>query len=361
MAKHYPAIDYSETVPMTQTRNFPPRDYRLEVLIKQITRNTTSATTPHWPKAIQENDFSTTTTTFYVQPKYYDPFNGDPSWPGYRYVSTIGTPAIADAPRAIKSQCEYNALLDFYGKIPSVTANLALLYAERKKTGESILTALSGILKCIRDVKRGRVPELLMSQRQLRGRKRLSGAWLNYIYGIKPFCSDLYNIALSELNPVVWLKGDYTMEYQRHLNLGLKSYIHNTGTYKASWKGGLSLSNPITATLAGAGLTNPALIAWELTPFSFIADWLYPVGPFLEMLSSTSGYSKHSGSITRGTKEEYRQLNEEGAFAYGKFKRIMRSTVTFPDAPFPKLKNPYSPVRALNVLSIIHQSVKEKR
>lgn len=359
MAKSYPAISHSTTVQMTETRNFVPST--MNVLTRKIERSTTSGTTPNWPNSIQENGFQTQTTVFNAVPRYYNPFEGNPSWKGYRYVSTIGSPSFFGCPAHLVNQAEYLALLDFYDQIPQVTANLALLYAERKKTGESILTALTGILKCVRDVRKGKVPELLMSQSELRGRKRLSGAWLNYIYGIKPFVSDLHSIAHSDLKQIAWLKGKHTVDYQRHMTMGTKGFLSNVGTYKATYKGGLSLASPITATLAGAGLTNPALIAWELTPFSFMGDWLLPVGPYLEMLSSTSGYNKHSGSITRGTKEEYRQMNDQNAFAYGEWKRINRATISFPSPPLPRFKNPYSPIHALNALSIIHQFVKEKK
>lgn len=134
----------------------------------------------------------------------------------------------------------------------------------------------------------------------------------------------------------------------------------NNGTYRVVISAGLSLANPITATLAGSGMLNPALIAWELTPFSFMADWVYPVGPYLEMLSSTGGFNKHNGGISRGTKESYRQQDERGAFAEGEYKLTHRIATEFPSAPFPRLKNPFSPIHALNLLTILHQLVKAK-
>lgn len=361
MSKTYPPISYTETRPMTMTRNFPFAETKMDVLVKEVKRITTSGTTPNWPDVIQENGFSTQTTVFTVYPRYFDPFNGDPNWPGFRYVSTIGSPAFSDCPKSIKDQCEYLALLDFYDRIPGVTANLALLFAERKKTYESVLTAVLGILKCVREVKRGKVPELFMDARTLRGRKRYTGAWLNYTYGIKPFVTDLYAIKNSDLRQVVYTKGEKRLPYELRRNTGKIGYIYNRGTYKVTYVGGLSLADPINATLAGAGLTNPALIAWEMTPFSFMADWLLPVGPYLETLSSTGGFNKHPGSVTRGLKEEYRQLNEQYAFATGKFRYVRRATISFPGPPLPRLKNPFSPIHALNALSIIHQFVKEKK
>jgi len=39
---------------------------------------------------------------------------------------------------------------------------------------------------------------------------------------------------------------------------------------------------------AALGLLDPELIAWEVIPFSFIADWFIPIGPYLEARASAS-------------------------------------------------------------------------
>lgn len=354
MPKTYPAIRQEEFVSMSrivQNIEQPPGNF----LVSRKTRTTSSSTSPGWPSDKRENSFNTNTVLFETRPVYVDSTSPDGKY-RTRNISSISGPSFIGPSNSLKSAVEYKALLRFYGKIPEVTANLALLYAERRKTMESITTALSGILKAVRDVRKGRPPELFMNANQLRNRKRMSGAWLNYTYGIAPFASDLHAISISELQPVIWLKGRAKEEYE---STRLDGLLLNRGSYMATFKAGLSLANPLTATLAGAGMTNPALIAWEVTPFSFMADWLLPVGPYLEMLSSTSGYNKHPGSITRGTKEWTIQSKRDGAYAYGESKQISRAVITFPSAPLPRLKNPFSPVHALNALSIIHQFVKE--
>lgn len=46
------------------------------------------------------------------------------------------------------------------------------------------------------------------------------------------------------------------------------------------------------------GLINPVSIAWELVPFSFVIDWLIPIGEWLESLSATSGTQFVAGCVT---------------------------------------------------------------
>lgn len=39
--------------------------------------------------------------------------------------------------------------------------------------------------------------------------------------------------------------------------------------------------------MAQLGLLNPEIVAWELLPFSFVADWFIPIGSYLEARSIT--------------------------------------------------------------------------
>jgi len=43
------------------------------------------------------------------------------------------------------------------------------------------------------------------------------------------------------------------------------------------------------ANLDDWGITNPALLAWELVPYSFVVDWFYPVGDWLSQVGYSLG------------------------------------------------------------------------
>jgi hypothetical protein len=43
--------------------------------------------------------------------------------------------------------------------------------------------------------------------------------------------------------------------------------------------------------LSQVGISNPLLLAWELVPYSFVIDWLIPVGDYLGRLDSLNGVS----------------------------------------------------------------------
>lgn len=44
----------------------------------------------------------------------------------------------------------------------------------------------------------------------------------------------------------------------------------------------VEVSNPNLYKATQLGLTNPATVLWEIVPFSFVVDWVIPVGKFLE-------------------------------------------------------------------------------
>lgn len=354
--KLYPVINKSKYKKLRRIvfgKTQPAESYE----VYRLTRHTVGTVSPAFP-ILQENSFSSQLTedtwSIGTIDEYFPPeeriMNNLIRNYEQVYVPTFG------APSDMVESVERQALLRMYDEIPSATSNLALLYAERKSTLEGLTTALGGIVKCMRDVRKGKVPELLMNASELKGRKKFSGAWLNYTYGIAPFASDMYKIANTDpIAQVVYCKG----KAKSSREFSDSTYMAG-GEYKSTFKFGLSLSDPLVASLAQTGMLNPALIAWELTPFSFMADWVLPVGPYLEMLTATSGYTKHYGSVTRVWKYQGDAWSDNSSATHSTLLRqIDRTTSAFPDPPLPHFKNPLSPGHALNFLSIIHQFCKE--
>lgn len=357
MAKYYPAIKEERYTKMSRIVFGDEIPYN--VLISKFTQGTSSNTSPNFPQ-LRENSFSSSKTKETWRPAYvyyYSPEGSRQLKHTIRNIDQASCPKIG-APNDLVSQVSYKALLRMYDEIPSATSNLALLYAERKSTMEGLTQALSGIVKCMREVRKGKVPEMFMNSSELKNRKKFTGAWLNYTYGIAPFAADIYGIANTDpIAQIVYCKGKATVPRE----FSSDKYMAG-GWYSRTYKFGLSLKEPLTASLAQTGMLNPALIAWELTPFSFMADWLLPVGPYLEMLTATSGYNKHPGSITSVWKYEGSAWSNASSATHDVYMReITRILTEFPSPPLPRFKNPVSPVHALNALSIIHQFTKESQ
>lgn len=126
----------------------------------------------------------------------------------------------------------------------------------------------------------------------------LSGAfpankWLEYQYGWKPLMSDLHD-GQQKLHEKIQ-KGHtfestgtssssvhderviYGVLVKTILNCSVKTVI------------GVRVTNTIARDINSWGLLNPLSIAWELVPFSFVVDWIMPIGNTLSALTATAG------------------------------------------------------------------------
>jgi hypothetical protein len=133
----------------------------------------------------------------------------------------------------------------------------------------------------------------------------VANSWLEMQFGWKPLLSDVYGSAeaLAEHN---------FLDHQRQ--------VVGSGSGKASAKENVSPNFGNTSTTAkykvtaevklhgviadydeflqsSLGLRNPANIAWDILPFSFVADWFYPAGAVFKAFGATSGLSFLDGTL----------------------------------------------------------------
>jgi len=119
------------------------------------------------------------------------------------------------------------------------------------------------------------------------------------------------------------------------------------------------------------GLANPAVIAWEVVPWSFAVDWFIPIGDVLSAASATSGLKFSRGSLTRHRKasleirhredmeDELAELNsflvDPGLYKEDQFDFVRDRLTEFPSPVFFADETPLSTTRTLNALALIRQ------
>lgn len=136
--------------------------------------------------------------------------------------------------------------------------------------------------------------------------------WLEYKYGWSPLVSDLY-ATVQEFSRVVptllTLKSKATIRDSGEFKVSQSSTdYHTAATWEASGRTRFGVvwepSTSTLSTLARLSSLNPASIAWELTPFSFVFDWFVDVGSYIRDLESSivlaGGF--RSGFVTTTTK-----------------------------------------------------------
>jgi hypothetical protein len=255
-------------------------------------------------------------------------------------------------------------------KFRSTKAGWGENIGQARSTVEMIAKPTITVLKAYRYARSGNwraVRELFGSTRRHLSGGSLADTWLQYIYGWKPLMADIKDSC------------DYFQEIQRNDPSLIRVQRNTHGNYKYTQHSGrytidyecnakirCGLAAQVNSTflvgLDSMGVANPASLAWDLLPFSFLADWFIPVGNVLESLSATLGLDFHSGYIT-GNAEVSRTIRlTEPAGGWRILNggrcvienRTMRREVLH-DFPYPQIytKSPFKTGNAINALALL--------
>jgi hypothetical protein len=118
--------------------------------------------------------------------------------------------------------------------------------------------------------------------------------------------------------------------------------------------------------LAALGITNPALLAWELLPYSFVVDWFLPIGDWVSTWDATLGtelqwaylahkYDQDVSMEILGLGQVSPTENYTGRVV-GSGTRTVRDLSPLSNWPpvfFPSVKNPLSTTHMLNAISLL--------
>lgn len=175
-----------------------------------------------------------------------------------------------------------------------------------------------------------------------------ANAWLEMRYGWTPLLYDVYGSAEAAAYLLHANKRD--LKITGHYGVD-QEVIPASPSYVASGKAGVhcrhdhwyEIENETIRNLNSLGLVNPASIAWELTPFSFVVDWFLPVGDWLESFSALSGLKHIEGTKTF---YEYTEWNcnhkptagplQPGKAGYGTSFHMRRKLSGSPSVPLPR-------------------------
>ena len=137
-------------------------------------------------------------------------------------------------------------------------------------------------------------------------------AWLEYSYAWKPLLKDVYDHADALAQTVVERQGvmreakakvktekEYSELTERDstVDFGYKSHDQQWQAMEVRF----SVPPGTVSAVRAFGLINPLEVAWELVPFSFVADWFLPIGDAIRNLTATVGLTFHSGWKTTRT------------------------------------------------------------
>lgn len=311
------------------------------------------------------------------------------------YFNSTPVAAPGSDPSTISS-LDAQATTKVLGEIKDMKTNVAQMIAEREQTMSLIASTAIRFAKMYTSVKRGDIKGAIgaagMSYSRGKRRSHRGGAaklasqyWLELQYGWKPLLSDIYGLAetagqrkAGDLRADAKSAVSKTVEYSNVVP-GIQDTFYETvrGIYTVKYKLFYGTPNINTHLAAQLGLTNPALLAWELLPYSFVVDWFLPIGGWINTLDATTGLDFIKGSKTVvynaslnrtviRTRNPSSPPSVEADIGFfqegGSFLEITRTKlVDFPSARFPRFKSPISPVHAANALALLTLAFKSSR
>lgn len=286
-------------------------------------------------------------------------------------ISTFPVPDVASKAAATLS-ADSRARSKIYGKLNQYDLHIGNIIAERHQT----MKMLADTLKFI-----GSSTKLKITS------KKIADDFLAFMFGVKPLIDDAYAAGSALARLLDTEKSDKIVvrcssrgtsssrgvTHQQGGGVSLYQLTHELQTtvevrYVLEYK----ITNGPLEVLQGLGLANPAEIAWEMMPWSFVIDWFLPIGKYLQSLNSDTALTFVGGVKTVVTTDEwintysgssyspsYSQGYELTATSMKKVRSKVRTLVTVPPAkPLPQFKNPLSAYHLAEALALVVQRFK---
>ena len=209
-----------------------------------------------------------------------------------------------------REQAEYAKAYDRYWSKAHKQAQVALSLLEAERS----IVMLTGRLRQARDIliniRKGDIGGLYQNIGLVRrtrlmktytakdvGRKS-ARTWLEYTFGWMPLiqdCATAVEVLQQDFNPLQRVKGtSHAVDSFNTVGVlpgpGNSNFWHDdVSTIKSTVSGCVSVTNPNLFLANQLGFVNPAAIAWDVVPFSFVLDWFLPVGKFLNSFTNDFG------------------------------------------------------------------------
>lgn len=270
-----------------------------------------------------------------------------------------------------------------------IDANLAQDMAQFSQILRLVRTTQNRLIGSVVALKNGNIPraiKLLWSGDNPRFRPRggpsvsksLAQNWLELQYGWKPLLRDMQVVmqmiknensssdAIHRVTASASVRKSYDVpifDSSVGMNIG-RIYTNDSSRFRYGIR--YKVQSQWMTYLQQFGFTNPINLAWEVLPFSFVYDWIHPIGPYLESRSAFDGLVFLDGFTTRFTRRNvFATVKATKVWAptsiwsrYGQYSSqyvvLNRDKLTsFPVPHFPSVKNPVSLTHVLNGLALM--------
>lgn len=211
----------------------------------------------------------------------------------------------------------------------------------------------------------------------------VSAAWLEMYYGWLPLLNDIFAVAEVVKKGINLPNGIASAQRRGSQPLSFVEWagdnapegwaeksINASAQCDVKVKLRFRISNPTAAYLSAIGLDNPAYIVWVGTPFTFVIDWLLPIGTWLRALTAPMGLTfvdgykstRTYGSIDIECKHWGNYPSHDQPCKVGiQFLELSREAYPSFPFPLPYFRFPFSnPHRITSAIALLQQASKHR-
>lgn len=256
--------------------------------------------------------------------------------------------------------------------------NLGEAFAQRRQTIDLVTNTATLLANSYRDIRRGRIPKAFSHIKEIDWSKKASNIWLQYHYGWVPLIQDIAGALTLAIDRPLTYEISATTREEDHRNF---SFYQNTNEGRFLCEGFAHVEYKMRGNakirlldydrsrsfLDQTGLSNPALLAWELLPYSFVVDWFTNVGQYLESFNGFNGleiiescvtytrkFSMYADTIKTNDDLSPGQTIKNQGFALGTDTVITR-TLGLPSLTLPAIKTRLSLTKLVTSLALLRQ------
>lgn len=226
-----------------------------------------------------------------------------------RDISNVDVAVDQNVKDAIYAKC----YAKFRDALLQEQAQMSVNLAERQQALDMMASRIMQLVKFAKSVRKGNFAnaaqalgirqDLTRPGRKIRTKaKDFGNTWLEYHFGWEPLVKDIgscMELLVTPLPPIIISA--------RSGELRQRSFTRGSGTslelvnevlsVKQQMVAQVRVQNPNLRLLDQLGFVNPAVVAWELVPFSFVVDWFVNVGDFLGSFTDFWGESLVAGTF----------------------------------------------------------------
>lgn len=263
--------------------------------------------------------------------------------PKIEVFSVDPNPTIPNWVWVLMNNNETQANVDFLNKINERKISLAEELLNGRETINTIATSVNRLARMLKQAKRDPVRFVRSGRRKMpknsyvnRNIKNLGDVWLEGRYHWLPTYMTMRDAvsALTDIYPVKRVKHKserYSYDFSQTKKAADVAEVHFDYTVYVQYQRGcmIRMADEGAAQLRKlgiAGLTDYATVAWELTPWSLVVDWVLPVANLLNAMSALRGVTTFNDWQTRKIKikrtdlrVEYEPVYENGLYRIDAF------------------------------------------